>query len=129
MKKVNIYVTASCNNKNKVGRYWASLEYKKKFKYITKELENTTANRAIIKGVIDAVIMLKEPCNITVYTGTPIGILTWIKKRKGTNSDLLNELYSECKMNGHTPQYIVMEKQKEDLIKFTRKMPTQHFKT
>ena len=69
------------------------MEYKGNFKYLQKEVIDTTANRCIIIGIIDALKILKEPCEIKIVTSTLLGIKKWEKNRKGVNADLLTELH------------------------------------
>ncbi len=48
LKDITIYSVASCDTTTRIGHYNASLEYKGKFKYLSKKVEDTTTNRLIL---------------------------------------------------------------------------------
>lgn len=91
-KKVKIYSIGSCNHLTRAGSYEVILEYKEKFFYMSADIENTTANRCIIQGLIDAVERLKEPCDVEMITSTSIGVKL-ASKGKGPNFDKISELF------------------------------------
>lgn len=93
MKNITIYATGSCNNSTKYGTYYSCLEFKGHRKYLTSVVHNTTTNRCIIHGIIEAMRIIKEPCNVSVVIAAAIGIKKWNKNRKGANADLFNELH------------------------------------
>jgi ribonuclease HI len=86
--KVKIFSTGSCSV-NKEGKYFVLMEYKNHHKYLEKNFTNTTANRCIILGLIDAIMLLKKPCSIILITSTPIGLKNL---HKSPNKDLLKKL-------------------------------------
>lgn len=100
MKHLKIYSIGSCNPETKSGQYQCLLEYGHHKKYLTAKKEETTTNRCIIEGFIDAVRMLKEPCNIELVSTTSIGI-SGLKKNKGTNINLLKQLISRLSEDNH----------------------------
>ncbi len=72
-------------------------------------LEDTTANRCIILGLIDAVKLLKKPCKVNLVTSTPIGVVTVMKKGKGTNGDIINELLNLLKEKNCEAEFFAVE--------------------
>ena len=91
MKNVKIFSIGSCVPETRIGSYEALLEYGKHQKYISANQKDTTANRCIITGLIEALKCLKEPCHVELVTTTQIG-LAGLKKNKGPNVDLLQQL-------------------------------------
>lgn len=68
MKKVEIYTDGACLGNPGAGGYGAILRYKGNNKEISGGYENTTNNRMEITAVIEALKLLKEPCDITIYS-------------------------------------------------------------
>lgn len=70
---------------------------------ISDKMENETANRAIIYGIMDAINRLSKDklCRIQVVTKTPWGFLKMQRKNKGVNRDLLEKLNSLIRDSGH----------------------------
>ncbi|WKD29923.1 hypothetical protein NDQ72_08270 [Halomonas sp. KG2] len=93
MKEVKIYSIGSCNSESGSGLYEVLLEYGEHRKYLTKSIEDTTANRCIILGFIAALEKLKEPCKVEFISTTKVG-LSGLRKNKGPNVDLLKQLIS-----------------------------------
>jgi ribonuclease HI len=91
MKKINIYSRGSCDASSRIGKYFSQLEYENTLKNLTGELFDTTANRCIIQGCIEAVTLIKEPCDVEIFTSTKIGVEKFAKG-KGVNKDLIAEL-------------------------------------
>jgi ribonuclease HI len=91
MKQVTIVSVGSCDASTRLGSYEIALEYEGKSRYVLRELRDTTANRAIIQGLIDGVELLKEPCEVTLVAACRIGV-RGISLTKGSNIDLLREL-------------------------------------
>ena len=93
MKSVTIYSIGSCVTETRKGLFEVVLAYGEHRKYLTEAVNDTTANRCVILGLIAAVKLLKEPCNVTLITTTRVG-LRGLAKGKGPNLDLLHELIS-----------------------------------
>jgi hypothetical protein len=85
------------------------LEYRGKYKALTGEVEDTTANRCIIAGFIEAVNHIKKPCKIIFVSSTSIGVSTFIKSGKGTNSDILKELILIIRSKNCDEDFIVLD--------------------
>jgi hypothetical protein len=90
MKQVTIYAGCRFDFKTRSGRYFAALEYQGKIKRISAEIkgETETSNRIIIYGLIEAVELIKEPCELTLLTCTAVGF----KSKKSPNVDLILRL-------------------------------------
>jgi hypothetical protein len=96
MKHVTIYSDCRFNYSTREGSYFAALEYNGNIKRISGAIagENETGNRAIIYGLIEAVKLLKEPCQLTILTSTPIGFKKTFRSPTGKsrNGDLILRL-------------------------------------
>lgn len=68
MKKVNIYTDGACSGNPGPGGWAAVLIYKGREKQIFGYEPETTNNRMELKAVLEALLSLKEPCDVTVYT-------------------------------------------------------------
>ena len=119
MKKVEIYTDGACTGNPGKGGYGAVLIYNGAEKQISKGFKNTTNNRMELLACIDALKMLKEPCDVRVYSDSKYltdainkGWLSgWIKngwkkadKKKVLNVDLWTELTELLKK--HTVTFI-----------------------
>lgn len=70
-KEVIIYADGGCrgNGKDKaIGGYGAILIYGNKIKEIKKGFKNTTNNIMELTAVIDALLLLKEPCSVLLHS-------------------------------------------------------------
>lgn len=119
MKKIEIYTDGACTGNPGKGGYGAVLIYNGTEKQISKGFKNTTNNRMELLACIDALKMLKEPCNVSLYSDSKYltdainkGWLSgWIKngwkkadKKKVLNVDLWIELMELLKK--HTVTFI-----------------------
>ena len=68
MKKVNIYTDGACSGNPGAGGWGAVLIYNSKEKEISGYNELTTNNRMEITAVIEALKLLKESCELTIYS-------------------------------------------------------------
>ncbi len=68
MKKVNIYTDGACSNNPGPGGWAAVLIYKGNEKQISGFEPETTNNRMELKAVLEALLALKEPCEVTLHT-------------------------------------------------------------
>lgn len=115
---VKIFSTGSCNPSTRCGKYHALLEYKSRYKTIIGELTDTTTNRCIIYGLIEAVKLLKKPCKAFLVTSTSTGIETAIKRGKGTNVDILITLFKLLKEKSCEVEFVVLEGEGDKLNSF-----------
>ena len=87
MKIVNIWSDGACSvhSDKTPGGWGAILQYNGKEKEISGFALNTTNNIMELTGVIEALKLLKEPCEVKLYSDSQYviqGITTWIKNWK-----------------------------------------------
>jgi len=86
MKKVEIFTDGACKGNPGPGGWGAILRYKGTEKEISGGEANTTNNRMELSAVIKALEMLKEPCEVTLYSDSQYVCnaltLGWAKKWK-----------------------------------------------
>ncbi|MBO8173365.1 MAG: ribonuclease HI [Bacillaceae bacterium] len=107
MKEVTIYTDGACSGNPGPGGWAAVLMYGDHVKEITGYEENTTNNRMELKAAVEALKMLKEPCQVTLYSDSAYLVncfqqgwyKNWIKngwknskKQPVENQDLWKEL-------------------------------------
>jgi ribonuclease HI len=114
MKQVTITSIGSCDTGTRKGHYEATLEYNGRSKYIRGSLEDTTANRCIIHGLIDGVLSLKEPCNVILVAATRLG-KHGISTTKGPNADLLKRLIEALSTKNCEFELRILEGEGENL--------------
>lgn len=68
MKKVDIYTDGACSGNPGKGGWGAILVYGQKEKEISGGEKETTNNRMELTAVIEALSLLKEPCEVTLTT-------------------------------------------------------------
>ncbi|MBQ2864677.1 MAG: ribonuclease HI [Clostridia bacterium] len=68
MKKVDLYTDGACSYNPGPGGYGIVLKYKDVQKEVSGFCDNTTNNRMEITAVIEGFKLLKEPCDVTVYS-------------------------------------------------------------
>ncbi len=68
MKKVTIYTDGACSGNPGPGGWGAILQYGAHEKELSGGDPATTNNKMELTGVIEALKLLKEPCEITVYS-------------------------------------------------------------
>jgi ribonuclease HI len=121
MKTVEIYTDGACSGNPGPGGYGAVLRYKGKEKEISGGDKNTTNNRMELLAVIEALKLLKEPCNVELYSDSQYVCnafnLGWVEKWKAKNwmrtksepvknPDLWKELYSLCQTHNVTYNWV-----------------------
>jgi ribonuclease HI len=108
MKKINLYSDGSSLGNPGPGGYGTILEFNGKKKELSGGEDNTTNNRMELKGVIEGLKALKEPCDVHITSdstyvvkGINEWLSSWIKngwksstKKPVKNDDLWKE-YSE----------------------------------
>ena len=107
MKDVIIYTDGACSGNPGPGGYSAILIYNGIEKEISGGSKDTTNNKMELMGVIEGLKILKEPCNVKLYSDSAYIVNSinngwlnswqknnWIKsdKSKVKNIDLWNEL-------------------------------------
>ncbi len=113
MKKVTIYTDGACSGNPGVGGWGSILMYNEFQKEISGNFELTTNNRMELTAAIEALNLLKEPCEVDLYSDSAYlvnafnekWIYGWKKKdfKKGANdipnSDLWQILYEAHKIH------------------------------
>jgi len=111
MKKVHIYSDGACKGNPGPGGWGAVIQYGKHEKEISGGELDTTNNRMEMQAAINALNLLIEPCNVTLFTDSKYvidGITKWIEgwqrngwknasKKPVRNSDLWHELIAATK--------------------------------
>ncbi len=85
MKKITIYTDGSCLDNPGTGGWGAILLYQENKKVISGGEKDTTNNKMELMAVIEALKVLKEPCDIDLYldsTYVKNGITSWINTWK-----------------------------------------------
>ena len=89
LKKVEIFIDGACKGNPGPGGWGAILRYKGVEKEISGGETDTTNNRMELTAVIEALKLLKEPCEVALYTDSQYiaNALTqgWAKKWKANN--------------------------------------------
>lgn len=93
------------------GKYVALLSCKGVEKEIFGFGENTTGNRMVMQGAIEAIKKLKHPCKIELNTHTDIGVETKSK----ANFDLLHDLRKVALEGGHILESKVSNERQDEL--------------
>ncbi len=105
MKKINLYSDGSSLGNPGPGGYGTILEFNGKQKELSGGEDNTTNNRMELKGVIEGLKALKEPCDVHIISdstyvvkGINEWLSSWIKnnwksstKKPVKNDDLWKE--------------------------------------
>ncbi|HHV29148.1 ribonuclease HI [Acetivibrio mesophilus] len=86
MKKVSIYTDGACSGNPGDGGWGAILIYGKHEKELSGFEKDTTNNRMELKAAIYALQMLKEPCEVDLYSDSAYLVngflMNWVKNWK-----------------------------------------------
>lgn len=119
MEEVIIYTDGACSGNPGPGGWGAILMINENKKEISGGNKNTTNNVMELTAVIEALKLLKRPCNVNLYSDSAYvvnafnqgWIYNWVKKDWKTagnepvkNKELWQELYSLTKI--HTVKFI-----------------------
>jgi ribonuclease HI len=108
VKNVNLYSDGSSLGNPGAGGYCAILEYKGREKIVSGGESDTTNNRMELKGAIEGLKALKEPCNVEVVSDSSYvvkGINEWLNGwiardfKKVKNPDLWREYIEVSKQH------------------------------
>ena len=115
MKRIALYSDGSCLGNPGPGGYCAILIYKDSEKIIKGGENHTTNNRMELKGVIEGLKNLKEPCEIDLYSDSKYVVdalkswlANWIKKgfKNVKNVDLWSEFLEIKKDHKIYPNWV-----------------------
>ena len=111
MKQIEIFTDGACSGNPGPGGYGAILRYGKHEREISQGFAETTNNRMELTAAIEALKLLKEPCEVPLFTDSQYlvnGINRgwakkwkangWMrnKKEKALNSELWDQLLALC---------------------------------
>lgn len=89
MKDVELYTDGACSYNPGPGGYGIVLKYKDKEKEHSGYCDNTTNNRMEITAVIEGLKLIKEPCNVTIYSDSAYTVNAflqgWIENWQANN--------------------------------------------
>ena len=89
MKQVELYTDGACSGNPGPGGYGIVLRYKGIEKEFSGFADNTTNNRMEITAVVEGFKLLKEPCEVTVYSDSAYTLnaflLGWIENWQQNN--------------------------------------------
>lgn len=89
MKHVDIYTDGACSNNPGKGGWAAILIYRGIEKVISGGYPMTTNNRMELFAIINALMQLKEPCDVTLYSDSAYSLdpffKDWITKWQNQN--------------------------------------------
>lgn len=111
LKQIKLFTDGACSGNPGPGGYGAILVYNERRKEISGGLQNTTNNRMEILAVIRGLEMLKESCQVTVYSDSKyvVDAMTqgwverwqknnWMRNKKdpALNVDLWKQMLTLC---------------------------------
>lgn len=85
MKHVEIFTDGACSGNPGPGGWGALLRYGKKERELSGAEWNTTNNRMELSAALNALVVLTEPCEVTLTTDSQYlrqGITSWIENWK-----------------------------------------------
>ena len=115
MKEIDMYVRGICNcmSEDREGKFVVLLEYGRHQKIIKgKEYNTISANRMLIKAMIEGVKLLHEPCLINIYTPTKVGF----NSKKSPNRFMIDTFKNLCVEGGHEFIEVVSRNRQNELI-------------
>lgn len=99
------------------GKYISILQCKGKELILRGDDINTTSQRMVLRGIIEAINKLNRPCHIDIYSHDTLGLSLFNKKGKGSNKDLKEELLNLIKDKSHSIKILNNPKAQIRLIK------------
>lgn len=108
---VNIYTDGACSGNPGVGGYGAILQWNKLERIVRGYNPATTNNQMELMAVIEAIRVLKKPCDITVYTDSNYvcngwaSLSKWFAKKNLPNRELWKILNRETFAGNHNLKF------------------------
>ncbi|WHH56981.1 ribonuclease HI [Petroclostridium sp. X23] len=114
MKQITIYTDGACSGNPGPGGWGAILMYEQHQKEVSGFERQTTNNRMELTAAIQALKMLKEPCNVVLHSDSAYlvnalnngWLVNWQKnnwktstKKTVENQDLWQEIISQCRVH------------------------------
>jgi ribonuclease HI len=75
MKKIEIFTDGACKGNPGIGGWGVILRYQQTEKTLSGAELNTTNNRMELQGPIEALVSLKEPCQVSITTDSKYVLL------------------------------------------------------
>jgi ribonuclease HI len=106
-KHIELYTDGACSGNPGPGGWCAILHYNSHERVLSGGERKTTNNRMELTAVIEGLVALKEPCEVTVFTDSEyvIGLMAQNWKRKA-NRDLIYELDVLCAVHDVEFQHV-----------------------
>jgi len=109
LKEISIYTDGACSGNPGPGGYGAILIYRSHVKKVYGGEPETTNNRMELRGPIEALKLLKEPCFVNLYSDSSYVVNTFtlgwyeawekINFKNKANVDLVTELAELCRIH------------------------------
>lgn len=80
MKKIEIFTDGACSGNPGPGGWAAILKFQNNEKKISGFVQNTTNNRMELLALISALKLLKEKCDVTVFSDSKYLVDSFVKK-------------------------------------------------
>ncbi len=115
MKKITLFSDGSSLGNPGPGGYGTIVRYKDNEKLLSGGEAHTTNNRMELRGVIEGIKVLKEPCDIDVYSDSSYVVnainewlANWVKKnfKKVKNPDLWQEYLAVSQQHNVTAFWV-----------------------
>ena len=87
MKQVTIYAWGRSNHPRWQGKFRVALECQGYYKYLSDTLENVTTDQCTLTGIIAAVHLIHEPCELIIVTSARVSFGNFSRLR-GSNKEL-----------------------------------------
>lgn len=108
---VDIYTHGSCPQNHGVGAWASLLKSGRHEKLITGLLRDTTGHQSEMYGILNGLLALKYPSDVTVYTRNLVLVKKFSGQRCGLDKDLYNDIRNACEP--HTVHFQWVDKDTE----------------
>ncbi|HHX61994.1 MAG TPA: hypothetical protein GX707_14995 [Epulopiscium sp.] len=111
---------ANLQAEGRPGKYKGIVSYKGKEKNIYGEVWNATSQRMILISLLEAILLLNEPCQIHFYTHAKVSIEESIKagQGQGANADIKDKILMEIRESKHLLYEHVGAERQDELKEF-----------
>ena len=128
MKEIIITVRGSVSGSTNISCHAAILEYNSYRKLITKYngIIDTSANKEMLKGILEALNLVKEPCSINIKAPTTLGITN--KKYKGLYPELVIPIQELISSADHKITFTITDDRQSELKNILKELKATHRK-
>lgn len=120
--KLFILSIGSCNSVANEGYYTTVLKYNNKINILNDFVKTNSANVCILKGIIEAVKLIKRPCNVYIVSSTPLGF----SSKSSPNRSLCILIQQMLQDKGCYAELIEVKGQGEQLSNYIAKIANKH---